>query len=476
MQNLSLSMNQSQRLQMILAPQLRQSLEMLKVPILDLRAIIQKEIEQNPTLEILSPEGPTLEIEKNPGEKNDNSEMEFDKEFEALAKLDDEWRDYFFQNLDNQPYSRENQEKHQFLKDSLTKQESLQEHLMDQLNMADITKEDHQIGEMLIGSINEDGYLTTSIPEISESIPYTEEHLNDVLLVIQDFHPTGIGCIDLRDCLLLQLERMGKADTVAGDIIRDYINELGAHNLPVIMKALKISREEIDQAAELIHTLDPKPGKAFSGEIASYVSPEVVVKKVNGEYVIILNDSQLPHLRISRHYRQLMANPETPKKVRTYIRDRLRASTFLMKSIDQRQKTIYKIASEIVKVQTPFLENGVSHLKPLTMSTVADAVGVHETTVSRTVNQKYMRTPVGTYELKYFFTPGIVAENGTMVSNKFVKDIIKNMVTEEDPKKPMSDQSIMKNLQEKGIKVARRTVAKYRIILKIPPSHMRKHR
>jgi len=476
MQNLSLSMNQSQRMQMILAPQLRQSLEMLQVPILDLRAMIQKEIEQNPTLEIIAPEGPTLEIEKAPGEKSDNSEMEFDKEFEALAKLDDEWKDYFFQNLDNQPYTRESQEKHQFLMDSLPQQESLQEHLMDQLNMADISKEDHQIGEMLIGSINEDGYLTTSIPELSESIPYTEEHLNDVLLVIQDFHPTGVGCIDLRDCLLLQLERMGKADTVAGDIIRDYINELGAHNLTAITKALKVSREEIEKASELIHALDPKPGKAFSGEIASYVTPEVVVKKVDGEYIIILNDSQLPHLRISRHYRQLMANPETSKKVKTYIRDRLRASTFLMKSIDQRQKTIYKIAAEIVKVQTPFLENGVSHLKPLTMSTVADAVGVHETTVSRTVNQKYMRTPVGTYELKYFFTPGITTENGTMVSNESVKDIIKTMVAEEAPKKPLSDQAIMETLQGKGIKVARRTVAKYRIILKIPPSHMRKHR
>ncbi len=463
-------------MQMILAPQLRQSLEMLQVPILDLRAMIQKEIEQNPTLEIIAPEGPTLEIEKAPGEKSDNSEMEFDKEFEALAKLDDEWKDYFFQNLDNQPYTRESQEKHQFLMDSLPQQESLQEHLMDQLNMADISKEDHQIGEMLIGSINEDGYLTTSIPELSESIPYTEEHLNDVLLVIQDFHPTGVGCIDLRDCLLLQLERMGKADTVAGDIIRDYINELGAHNLTAITKALKVSREEIEKASELIHALDPKPGKAFSGEIASYVTPEVVVKKVDGEYIIILNDSQLPHLRISRHYRQLMANPETSKKVKTYIRDRLRASTFLMKSIDQRQKTIYKIAAEIVKVQTPFLENGVSHLKPLTMSTVADAVGVHETTVSRTVNQKYMRTPVGTYELKYFFTPGITTENGTMVSNESVKDIIKTMVAEEAPKKPLSDQAIMETLQGKGIKVARRTVAKYRIILKIPPSHMRKHR
>ena len=476
MQNLSLSLNQSQRLQMILAPQLRQSLEMLQVPILELRAMIQKEIEQNPTLEELAPDGPVLEVETNPGEKTDNSEMGFDKEFETLAKLDDEWRDYFFQNLDNKPHSVDSEKKHQFLMDSLPQHESLQEHLMTQLNMADISDEDRQIGEMLIGSIDENGYLTSTIKELADSIPYTEEHLHDVLLIVQEFHPTGIGCTNLQDCLLLQLERMGKADTLAGDIVRNHISELGAHNLQAIAKSLKVSRDEIQQAADLIHTLDPQPGKAFSGEVASYVTPEVVVKKVDGEYVIVLNDSQLPHLRISRHYRRLMADPNTSAKVKTYIRDRLRASTFLLKSIDQRQKTIYKIAAEIVKVQTPFLEKGVSHLKPLTMSTVADAVGVHETTVSRTVNQKYMRTPVGTYELKYFFTPGITTENGSTVSNKSVKDMISSMIADEDPAKPLSDQAIMKKLEEDGIKVARRTVAKYRIILKIPPSHLRKYR
>jgi RNA polymerase sigma-54 factor len=196
---------------------------------------------------------------------------------------------------------------------------------------------------------------------------------------------------------------------------------------------------------------------------------------VEGEYVIILNDEQLPHLRISRHYRQLMENPATTTEVKSYIRDRLRASTFLLKSIDQRQKTIYKISAEIVRYQTPFLDNGVSHLKPLTMSTVADAVGVHETTVSRAVNQKYMRTPIGTYELKYFFTPGLMTADGSSISNKTVKDMIANMVAKEDLAKPLSDQAIMEKLKEDGVKVARRTVAKYRIVLKIPPSHLRKH-
>jgi RNA polymerase sigma-54 factor len=358
--------------------------------------------------------------------------------------------------------------------DSLPQQESLQEHLLAQLNMTSLSEQDRQIGEMVIGSINEDGYLATSLEELADSTPFTEEHLHDILLVIQDFHPIGIGATDLRDCLLLQLERLGKADALVGDIVRDHLDALGSHKLQNIARALKVSIEDVQAAAEFLHSLDPKPGRAFSEEVASYVLPEVVVRKVDGEYVIILNDDQLPHLRISRHYRRLMEDPNTTNEVKSYIRDRLRSSTFLLKSIDQRQKTIYKISAEIVKIQTAFLEHGVSHLKPLTMSAVADAVGVHETTVSRAVNQKYMRTPVGTYELKYFFTPGLKTESGDSISNKTVKDIISTMVANEDPAKPLSDQAIMNKLKEDGIDVARRTVAKYRIMLKIPPSHMRK--
>ena len=472
----TLSLVQSQRLQMVLAPQLRQSLEMLQVPVLELRAMIQDELEQNPTLEVLDPEGPTLEIEKNPGDEDaDPSEMDFDKEFEVLAKLDDEWRDYFFQDLDNRPYTKDDDQKHQFLMDSLPQHESLQEHLISQLHMTSLSERDQQIAEMIIGSINDDGYLTSSMQELSEGVPFSEEHLQDILLVIQEFHPIGIGASDLQDCLLLQLERLGKADTLAGDIVREHLTTLGAHKMQVIAKGLKTSVEAVKEAASVIHALDPKPGRVFSEEIASYVLPEIVVRKVDGKHVIILNDSQLPHLRISRHYRRLMENANTTKEVKSYIRDRLRASTFLIKSIDQRQKTIYKIAAEIIRVQTEFLEHGVSHLRPLTMSTVADAVGVHETTVSRAVNQKYMRTPVGTYELKYFFTPGLTTKDGTSISNKTIKDMIGNMVANEDLAKPLSDQAIMEKLKAQGIDVARRTVAKYRIVLKIPPSHVRKH-
>ncbi len=461
-------------MQMVLAPQLRQSLEMLQIPIMELRTMIQKELELNPTLEELAPEGPELEVEHSAGEEVDTSEMTFDKEFEVLAKLDDEWRDYFFQNIDNRPGTTEDQEKHQFLMDSLPQHESLQEHLMQQLTMSDLPPIDQQIGEMIIGSINDDGYLTTSVAEMVATTPFPTAHIEHVLLTIQDFHPNGVGASDLRDCLLLQLERIGKADSLAGDIVRDHIELLAAHRTDKIAKLLHVTPDEVKDAAAFIATLNPTPGRVFSESNSGYVIPEVVVRKIEGEYVVILNDDRLPHLRISRHYRELMEAEDTTREVKTYIRDKLRSSAFLLKSIDQRQRTIFKIASEIVRQQTDFLEHGISHLRPLTMAAIADAVGVHETTVSRAVNQKYMRTPTGTFEMKYFFNPGLKTSSGDNISNKTVKDIISSIIDEEDSRNPLSDIAIMAILKERGIKVARRTVAKYRDMTGIPPSHLRK--
>ncbi len=470
----SLSLSQSQRMQMVMAPQLRQSLEMLQVPILELRTMIQKELEMNPTLEELAPEGPQLEIETSPGEPDDTSEMSFQKEFEVLAKLDDEWRDYFFQDIDNRPGTPEAEEKHQYLMDSLPQQESLQEHLMQQLTYTDLTEEDQRIAELLIGSIDDDGYLATPLDELADTSPYDTDHLQHVLLAIQEFHPVGVGAADLRDCLLLQLERMGKADSLAGDIVRHHLETLARHKFDQIARTCKTTPDKVREAAAFITTLDPAPGRAFSATIATYVIPEVVVRKIDGAYTIILNDDRLPHLRISQHYRTLMENPDTPRDVKTYIRDKLRASAFLMRSIDQRQRTIYRIADAIVKHQIGFLDHGVAHLRPMTMAEVASEVGVHETTVSRAVHQKYMRTPQGTFEMKYFFTTGLKTDAGSDISNESVKRLMQDLVAAENPAKPLSDLTIMQQLHQQGIKVARRTIAKYRDILHIPPSHLRK--
>ena len=471
----TLSLSQTQQLQMVLAPQLRQSLEMLQLPILELQALIQQEIEQNPTIEeALESDNSTVEIERENEGIDDKKELEFEKEFEVLAQLDDEWRDYFYQNLQNRPYTREDAEKRQFFLESLPQQESLQAHLLSQLSLTEFSEEDHQVGELIIGSINDDGYLTGDLEELARSANCRPDHLDDVLAVIQDFHPTGVGARDLKECLLLQLARLGKADSLAGEIVRKHLDKLAGKKYQNIAKALNITVDELQDATKFIATLDPKPGHLYSSELANYIIPEIVVRKVDGEYVVILNDDHLPHVRISRHYRTLLKKAETDAEVKAYIRERIRAGAFLIKSIHQRQKTIHRIATEIVARQQEFLEHGISKLKPMTMASVAKEVGVHETTVSRTVAGKYMRAPKGIFELKYFFTPGIMTSNGKELSNKTVKDMIADMVANEDSESPYSDQEIMDKLQKQGIQIARRTIAKYRLVLRIPPSHLRK--
>jgi RNA polymerase sigma-54 factor len=470
-----LQLSQSQQLQMVLAPQLRQSLEMLQLPVMELRTLIQQEMEQNPTIEDVPSEQETIEIE--PGGKSeveDAQELAFEKEYEAMARLDDEWRDYFFQDLQNTSYSSEAEERRQYMFDSIPQRESLQEHLVNQLQLTGFPEQDLRVGELIIGSINDDGYLMLDIEELAQSASCDTQHLSDILSVIQDFHPTGVGSSNLRECLLIQLERLGNQDTLAYRIVDDYLEKLGGRKLNDIARSLGVSVEEVQQAAKMIATLDPKPGLIYAEDVATYVLPEVVVQKVNGKYVILMDDDQLPHVRISRHYRRLLESDTTSREVKSYVRERIRSGAFLIKSIHQRQKTIHKIASEIVANQEDFLDHGISRLKPLTMAEVADKVGVHETTVSRAVAAKYMQTPQGMFEMKYFFTPGIKTTDGTQVSNKTVKDIIANLVAKEDPAKPLSDQEIVKILREDGIKIARRTVAKYRLVLRIPASHMRK--
>ena len=477
MPNQSLSLAQTQQMQMVLAPQLRQSLEMLQMPVLELRTMIREEIEKNPTLEETPEPKEQVEIEAKAGEEatpEETGELDFDEQYETLARIDDEWKDYMFQNASSYAYNPEAAEKRQFLLDSLPQQESLQEHLVNQLNLAGLSEHDRQIGELIIGSLNEDGYLTSPLVEIAASASFEVEQVEDVLHIIQDFHPTGIGAKDLQECLLIQLERQGQADSLAAVIVRSHLAQLGGRKYSEIARALKTSVEEVQAAAREISRLDPKPGRIYTPEVATYVLPEVVVQKVEGEYVIILNDEQLPHLRINNYYRDLLSSTSTKTEVKSYIRERIRSGAFLIKSIHQRQKTIHKIASEIVSSQMDFLDHGVSHLKPLTMAEVAEKVGVHETTVSRAVSGKYMQTPIGLFEMKYFFTPGIKTSDGSQVSNMTVKDMISTMVAAEEPEKPLSDQEIVEALTAKGINIARRTVAKYRLVLRIPPSHMRK--
>ena len=461
---------QTMRQSQVLAPQLRQSLELLQVPTLELRTLVQQEMVQNPTLEETSPEMEQIEIEP---EKTEEDEA-FDKEFDKLAKLDDEWRDYFNQASGGQNYSSEAAAKRQFLFDSLSQPLSLQQHLMNQLALATEIEDERQTGELIIGSINDEGFLTSTLEELAATTGTEIALLQTMLAVAQEFDPIGVGARDLKECLLMQLRRLGKGDSLAADIVRDHLDALGGRKFPDIARSLKISVAQIHEAAKLIGTLEPKPGRAFISEEPAYILPEVSVTKSDEGYSILMNNEQIPRLHISEHYRQLMADADTKPEIKSYIRDKVRAGMFLIKSIGQRQQTIFNIAKEIVRVQNDFLDQGVTKLRPLTMAEIAVILGVHETTVSRAIANKYMQTPQGTYEMKYFFTPGYKTSGGQSVSNKTIKDAIAQLVENEDMDNPLSDQTMVAKLKETGAVVARRTVAKYREELKILPSHMRR--
>ena len=471
-----LAQSQQQRLQMVLAPQLRQSLEFLQVPIMELRTLVQQELQENPTLEDLPLESTQLEIEpgSNDDTPEDNKELDFKEEFEILARLDDEWREYFQQHQSYTPPNRDEEARRQFFLDSLSQPESLQEHLLSQLKLSGLDEHRKQIGELLIGSMNDDGFITAPLDDLATTTGFSQSEIEDMLGVIQEFDPIGVGARNLSECLLLQLERLGKGNTLAATVVANHLSALGARKFGDIARALKITVEEVHEISRFISTLEPKPGRIFVSDPTSYVLPEVVVQKIDGEYTVILNEDQVPRLRISRHYRQLMDDPTTPAEVKTYIREKVRAGAFLIKSIDQRQQTIGRIARAIVAVQTEFLDHGLSHLRPLTMSEIADELGIHETTVSRAIANKYMQSPRGIFEMKYFFTPGFKTADGQNISNKTIKDSILQLVNNEEPASPLSDQAMVEKLKEQGITVARRTIAKYRDELKILPSHLRK--
>ncbi len=469
-----LSQTQQQRMQMVLAPQMRQSLEFLQVPMLELRSLVQQELEQNPTIEERIVDNERIEVEGPELQPKDEAVQDFGEEYELLAQLDDDWKEYFRQHTPRSGGTREEDERRKYQLDSISTSESLQEHLLHQLALAGLSEQEAQAGELLIGNINEDGYLAISLDELAASTGIEVALLEKVLAVIREFEPIGVGSRDLKECLLFQIEREGQSGTPAEVVVREHLEALGARKYTQIAKALKVPVDAVQEIAQYIATLEPKPGRRFSSETAAYVVPEVFVQKVNDTYVVTLNDEQIPHLRISKHYRALMESASTTPEVKSYIMDKIRSGAFLIKSIHQRQQTIRSIATEIVKVQDGFLGKGVAHLRPLTMSEVADVLGIHETTVSRAVSGKYMQTPQGIYEMKYFFTPGYKRADGETVSNKTIKDRIHQMIDREDPAKPLSDQALANRLKAEGLTVARRTVAKYREELKIMPSHMRK--
>jgi len=465
-------MHQSQNfaLQQVLAPQLQQSLLILQTPLLELRNLVQQEMETNPVLEELSTD---LSPEERNGAES-SADDNFKEEFEKLATLDEEWRDYMAQSGSYSGRSQEAKDKRQFFFDSIATQETLQQNLIGQLNQTALNAADRKAAELIIGNIDDNGFLQATPEEMTLNTGIPKEDFERMLALIQSFYPPGVGARDLRECLRIQLERVGKQNSLEYKIISEHMEDLGKRRFPEIARRMGMSVEKVQECANNIARLNPRPGQIFATAPPNYVLPDVTVEKTDGDYQVILNGEQIPHLRISNTYKDIMAQDGNGSEVKDYIRDKIRSGKFLIRSIHQRQQTISSIAQQIVSRQRDFFEHGTSHLKPMTMKEVADAVGVHETTVSRAVSGKYMATPQGVFEMKYFFTSGYQTASGESMSNTSVKEVILDLVKNEDGNAPLSDQEIVLILSERGIPIARRTVAKYRTELNILPSNMRR--
>jgi RNA polymerase sigma-54 factor len=469
-------------------------LKILQVAALDLHSVIQEELEGNPTLEELPSEDTSLEksaedqkdhenqdTDSDPGmasiaDTDDKKEqMDFTKEFEILGKLDEDWRDYASTNGGAVNYSVEDAERRQHFMDSLVSETSLQEHLMGQAELAELKPETLAALRHLVGSLDDRGFLTQTPADVTLQSGLPLEAVQAAVAALKTFDPPGIGAQGLSDCLLIQLAANGRGESLPARMVRDHFELLARRRIPELARKLGAKADDVQAAIEEIGKLDPAPGRRFAEDSNRVVVPDVTVVREGGEWKIILNNDYIPRLRISSTYRDLIAKGSLSRQEREYLRERMRSGKFLIDSIEQRQRTIERITREILKAQAAFFDHGVSLLQPLTMTRIATIVGVHETTVSRAIANKYIKTPHGVFDFKYFFTPGYQANGGgAAVSNTSVKEMIADTVAGEDKASPLSDQEIVSGLQGKGLTIARRTVAKYREELGILPSNLRR--
>jgi RNA polymerase sigma-54 factor len=464
----------------MMSPQMQQAIQLLQLPILELTQKIEHELSQNPVLEEISREEPVEEqapeAQEEPVDEGKESEkdLQFKQEFEVLRKIDDEWRDYF---RESGPYfrpSEDDEERRAFLESSITRSETLSEHLSAQMALAASSDEERELGDLVIGNIDEHGFLRISLDELALLAGKTPAEIERVLKIIQTFDPSGVGARDLRESLLIQLRTMGKHGSLAYRIIEKHFEGLGKKKYQEIARAERVKVTDVQEAVTDIMRLSLRPGSGFGQTQTQYITPDITLRKDDGKFEITINDERIPHLRISNFYRQMLGDENVSKDVRDYIKDKVHAGRWLIKNIHQRQETLYNIASRIVEVQENFFRTGGGALKPLTMHQIAEAVGLHESTVSRAISGKYIDTPHGIFPLKFFFTTGIETDSGEEVSAHRVKRALRELVAKEDTKKPLSDEALVKMLNDQGYRIARRTVAKYRKELGILPSHLRR--
>src|SRR5215208_2162182 len=464
---------------LILTPSLQQAIKLLPMSTLELADLLNQEMVENPLLE----EVPTEELQ--PAEQQQPEKQEAKPAVEKPDTWDDADYDYFFGDyLDDGYRSRTPSEVKELppIENTLSSAASLSDHLLWQLNLQ-MQGGEHEslreIGSAIIGNLDDDGYLVASVEEIAAMGDWPVTDVERSLQHIQTFDPIGVAARDLQECLWLQIRHLGLEGEPSEKIVTEHLRLLQNHQVPEIARKLGMPIEELKVHIEIIRNLDPKPGSRYNPSQSQYVIPDVYVVKVEDQYVAMLNEEGLPQLRISPVYRRLLdksgqAGTEEAGETRAYVKDKFRSALWLIKSVDQRQKTIYKVATSIINFQKEFLDHGIEHLKPLVLRDVANDIGMHESTVSRVVNNKYMHTPQGVFEMKFFFHSGISSSFGENVSSVTIKQRIKKIIEVEDAKRPLSDSKIVSILQKEGLVLARRTIAKYREELRIPTSNQRK--
>jgi RNA polymerase sigma-54 factor len=477
---MALELRQQLRLtqQLVMTPQLQQAIKLLQLSQLELLDVINEEIVENPLLEEVpegTPAGDGAADEQVPVPAPEEPPLK-PVTVEETARDDIDWSNYLDEYSTSGPvyYEPEERETPEY-ENFLARRESLVEHLMWQLLLAFPNKTEERIGSAVIGNLNKDGYLKATIGEIAALTSGDTSQVQRVLKKMQSFDPIGVCARDLKECLLIQAEHLGLQDSLLVHIIENHFKHLENKNYRAIAHALGVSIDAVFSAVEIITRMEPKPGRQFSDEDPQYISPDIFVYKMGDEFVIVLNEDGMPKLRVSSFYRQALSKGEAfPSHTRDYIQGKLRSAVWLIRSIHQRQRTIYKVVESIVRFQRAFLEKGIGQLKPMVLRDVAEDIGMHESTVSRVTTNKYAHTPQGTFELKFFFNSSINRLYGGAIASASVKEKIRQIIQSEDPTKPYSDRKMVEILKSSNINVARRTVAKYREMLGVLPSNKRK--
>jgi RNA polymerase sigma-54 factor len=469
--------------QLVITPQLQQAIRLLQLTRLELVDMISQEMKDNPLLEEIDEgeqvsEGRTAEEaeETVPQEAEHTPEVKGEGQTpEAINEFD--WENYL-ENYNLTPYQRasgQDSEERPSFENFLVKRTTLADHLHWQLQFSHFTDEEYPVGIWIIGNLDEEGYLKVPVAEIAADLGVPAETVGRTLQKIQTFDPVGIAARDLKECLLIQLHGMTTRNPIAETIVSDYLALLKNRNYPSIARRLGVSIDKVNEAAFIISKLEPKPGRAFGGETAQEIIPDVYIYKVEGEYVVYLNDDEIPRLRVNNLYRSILTNNRpVVEEDKRYIQEKLRSALWLIRSIHQRQRTIYRVAKSIVTFQKDFLDKGVQFLKPLVLRDVAEDIQMHESTISRVTNNKYAYTPQGIYELKYFFNTGITSTQGEDLASESVRNLVREIISKEDPKKPYSDEKLVQILKGMNINIARRTVSKYREAMKILSSNERR--